>query len=305
VDVWGLGGIINELGYKHYLLGRQEWHSTRMKVAYEGLTIVDRKKRWTLDKLKQSDWLQGVIIGTEAPEMRMKPAESSMANSEIQSCGALGEICRFNGRFRAIDARLPESFQGPKKLSEMSLSGIVWTVLLVQRRNNQFDSFPNFATELNGGDRVVFGVRDRGALAAETQLFLDLSRGDLGSANARWYMLDLDCFEFTKEVVGEEAVLGIEMHAAAVSKEHNRAIPALGFRGSYKLNLAGVAMPNEGGGLQVEWLPLPTFIVKPGYWGLVARVPTPPFGRSRRCPQFTEPRTAMPLTYPQALSLSS
>jgi len=228
-----------------------------------------------------------------------------VAHTEQNNCGVLGEIFRFNGRFRAIDARLPDSFK-PKKLSEMNLSGIVWTVILIQRKNNQFDSFPHFATELNGGDRVIFGVRDHGALAAETQLFFDLSRGDLGSANARWYMLDLDCFEFTKDVTGENgAVLGAEMHAAAVSMEHNKSIPALGFRGSYKLNLAGVAMPKDEGGLQVEWLPLPTFVVKPGYWGLVARVPTPPFGRSMRCPQFSTPRQSVALTYPKAMSLSS
>jgi hypothetical protein len=294
VDLWGLGSIIEDLRYSTFF-SEEGLSSAAMKQAYDGLKHEDREQRWTLDTLKQCDWIKGVAKHVPIPCREVSTFDGKI-DKETSECGVLGAISRFSGRFKAVSAKLPEGFQR-NTLGNMAL-GMVWTVLLVQRPNGSTETQPGFLTEIGPGDRIIFGIRDEEAFKEKMEHMLDHSSTDMSKSATSGFHLDLDCFEFTKEVIGEGAVLGTVEHAKKVSLEKRMLIPASNWRSKY-IGLTGIARPKPEGGYNVDWLPDATYIVKPGYLGLVARAPVARCGKSHRSPAFDVPKAVKPLEYPK------
>jgi serine/threonine protein kinase len=109
VDLWGLGSIIEDLRYSTFF-SEEGLSSAAMKQAYDGLKHEDREQRWTLDTLKQCDWIKGVAKHVPIPCREVSTFDGKI-DKETSECGVLGAISRFSGRFKAVSAKLPEGFQ--------------------------------------------------------------------------------------------------------------------------------------------------------------------------------------------------
>lgn len=281
VDLWGLGWILREIFDGHAQIGEV---SRTLLLAYDGLSQTAPRRRWTLEQLEACAWMQ-----TVAEARMMMQRELSQVDFPLTSL-ALGPIRRFSRKFRAYALIIPETWPADgHTLEKLVLPGHDgYTPLLVDMDPSSdrtgISSIPCDGLVLIPGQCVYIGVQDIQAVAGNTQLIIDLTDQGLGMVDATIipYSLDLDCFEFPRDEVGpESAALGKRDHAKEVGVER-----ALDFKGRHKLHLAGVAKSSADGGFEVEWVPQPTTVVRPGDLGLVPRIPMKPLGRSRRDPEL-------------------
>merc|ERR1712187_440769 len=159
-----------------------------------------------------------------------------------------------------------------------------WCVMFVKTAKVQLFNSANKDTWISAGDRIIFGTNNlyqlRRSFSEQNINAPELLAGtvktadgsEVASRSVQRFALEMDCFVFSRDLAGDGKVLGGPRHAREVfgkSKEES----TIDFRARYGLSVAGIGVPETDGRFSIEWIPQPTFVVKPGYLGIVPRVP--------------------------------
>lgn len=286
VDAWGLGWILGRF-YKALLTsGQERLASQNMKEAWECLSKESADERWGIADLKNSKWLTQRSRDAIGVPHLLNENCSEFALAEIQRCEPFGELMKFSDCFRAFVMTMPIDFQ-PRHLKDLSLDGHSWCLMFVWRADRRSFEAANRETIISALDRIIFGANDltvvKDALSISDWSMRTTDGVIVPSKIPEQFALELDCFVFSSDLVHDGKVLGGKVHARKVGFREDQ---ALDLRSIYDLSIAGVGIPERDGSFRIEWTPEPTFVVLPGYLGIVSRVPLST-GRTMRAKQFS------------------
>jgi len=268
VDVWGLGFILD----RFYPKNSAKEASQHMADAKTKLMETNVAQRWTLEQLKNSPWIRRSLQeqAPPSPMHRLGPLASAQSLRECSMHPQLGQIFRFSRCHQAYIITIPDDCQHvSKKLMDLPINGNVWNAMFVQSHETKAFVAANADSQIRKKDRIVFGASSK-----DLAQVLNVFGIPDGSQGHHIFWVELDCFEFTTDLVGTQGkVLGVSAHANEALGA-SRATDFLDFRRQYRLNLIGIAIRHQEEGYKnVTWAPPPTFEVKAGYLGIVPRVP--------------------------------